>query len=600
MKKLLRLLTVLPLALPAAVPPPAALPPVPTASQLAWQRMEFTMFCHFGVNTFTNREWGDGKEDPKIFNPSQLDCRQWAKAAREGGFKLMILTAKHHDGFCLWPSALTDHCVKNSPWKEGKGDVVKEFVEACRAEGLAVGLYLSPWDRNNATYGTDAYNDYFKGQLTELLTQYGKIDEVWFDGACGEGPNGKRQVYDWPGYYATIRKLAPEAVIAIMGPDVRWVGNESGVAREGESSVKPLGEQQKNVGISAGPVWFPAECDVSIRPGWFHHAHENGKVKTVEHLMDIFYKSVGRNSVLLVNVPPDQRGLFHENDVARLREFREARDAVLASRASAGAKASATASRGEGFEPGAAADGSLLTSWSTADEVTAATLTLEFKEPRQVNVVNIQEDIRLGERVRKYHVEAREGGAWRTIGRGTRIGHRNLLRTVPVNADAVRLVIDEGEACPVIAEFGAHFDPAAKAQDAGSGSVAAHKPAKASNVHGNSTEFGADKAVDDDPETRWATSDATRDCWMDVDLLKPEKIGRLEIRELQSRIKKFELLYGDRHDGVWRKAAEGGKTDGNLGLAFPPVTARFIRLNILEIEGPLGPSIFEFRVFPPK
>jgi alpha-L-fucosidase len=599
MKSILLPITLVSLFVQAA-DTPAPLDPVPSALQLAWQRMEYTMFCHFGVNTFTNREWGDGKEDPKIFNPSQLDCRQWAKAAREGGFKLMILTAKHHDGFCLWPSAHTQHSVKNAAWKEGKGDVVKEFVEACRAEGLAVGLYLSPWDRNHPSYGSDAYNDYFKNQLTELLTQYGRIDEVWFDGACGEGPNGKRQVYDWPAYYATIRKLAPQAVIAIMGPDVRWVGNESGVAREGESSVKPLGGQQKDVGVTTPSVWFPAECDVSIRPGWFHHPHEDGKVKTVDHLMDIFYKSVGRNSVLLVNVPPDKRGLFHENDVARLREFRAARDTMYANQPSAGAKATATAQRGAGYPAAAAADGDLSTAWATPDDVTAATLTLEFAGPRPVNVVNIQEDIRLGERVRKYRVEAREGGVWNTIGRGTRIGQRNLLRTRPATADAVRLVIDEGAACPVIAEFSAHFDPAAKAQDGGSGSIAAHKPARASNVHGNSTEFGADKAVDDDPETRWATSDATRDCWLDVDLLKEETVGRLEIHELQSRIAKFELLYSSRAGGVWQKAAAGGKTNGRLKLDFAPVKGRYFRLNILEIDGNLGPSVFEFRVFPAK
>ncbi len=599
MKNLLFPLWLMPLCLFAAESP-RPLAPVPSASQLMWQRMEFTMFCHFGVNTFTNREWGDGKEDPKIFNPSQLDCRQWARAAREGGFRLMILTAKHHDGFCLWPSALTEHSVRNAAWKNGKGDVVKEFVEACRAEGLAVGLYLSPWDRNHPSYGSDAYNDYFKKQLTELLTQYGRIDEVWFDGACGEGPNGKRQVYDWPAYYATIRKLTPQAVIAIMGPDVRWVGNESGVAREGESSVKPLGEQQKNAGIAADPVWFPAECDVSIRPGWFYHPHEDGKVKTVGHLMDIFYKSVGRNSVLLVNVPPDKRGLFHENDVARLREFRTARDTMYANPPSSGAKVSATAQRGAEYLAAAAADGDLSTAWATPDDVTAATLTLEFAGPRAVNVVNIQEDIRLGERVRKYRVEAREGGVWNSLGRGTRIGQRNLMRTRPATADAVRLVIEEGAACPVIAEFSAHFDPAAKAPDGGSGSVAAHKPARASNVHGNSTEFGADKAVDDDPETRWATSDATRDCWLDVDLLKEEAVGRLEIHELRSRISKFELLYSSRPDGVWQKAVEGGKTNGRLKLEFAPVKGRYFRLNILEIDGNLGPSVFEFRVFPQK
>ena len=274
--------------------------PLPSPQQLAWQRHEFIAFAHFGINTFTDREWGEGKEDPRLFNPTEFDAGQWAAALQDAGVKLLILTAKHHDGFCLWPSKFTEHCVKNSPWRGGQGDVVREVVEALREKQIRVGLYLSPWDRNQPTYGdSPKYNEYFRNQLRELLTNYGAIDEVWFDGACGEGPNGKRQEYDWPSYYALIRELQPNALIAISGPDIRWVGNESGVARENESSVVTRDGQL---------VWHPAECDVSIRPGWFYHPSEDDKVKSLATLADIYFKSVGRNSVLLLNIPPDRRG----------------------------------------------------------------------------------------------------------------------------------------------------------------------------------------------------------------------------------------------------------------------------------------------------
>jgi alpha-L-fucosidase len=383
--------------------------PVPTPEQLAWQRMELTMFCHFGVNTFTDREWGDGREDPSVFNPSDLDGHQWVAAARSAGFKLMILTAKHHDGFCLWPSAHTDHSVERSPWRGGKGDVVREFVTACRAGDMKIGLYLSPWDRNAPTYGSEAYNDYFCAQLTELLSHYGVIDEVWFDGACGEGPNGKKQVYDWPRYFALIRKLQPKALIAISGPDVRWVGNESGVARPGESSV-----QKARPGVHIGrvpgePVWYPAECDVSIRPGWFYHAAQDSRVKPLTHLLDIYFQSVGRNSVLLLNVPPDKRGRFADPDVARLKEFGDAVRALYADRVAGGEGA------------------------STAD----------FGAPRVFNLADIREDIAGGERVQAYRIEARQDGAWRTVASGTAIGQRNLHRLEPVTADAARLVLEK-------------------------------------------------------------------------------------------------------------------------------------------------------------
>jgi len=324
---------------------------VPSARQLQWQRLELTAFFHFGINTFTNNEWGTGKEDPNIFNPISLDARQWVRVAKEAGVKQVILTAKHHDGFCLWPTKTTKHSVENSPWKNGKGDVVREVANACKENKIGFGIYVSPWDMNAPIYGSDAYNDFFIEQLTELLTQYGSIDEVWFDGANGEGPKGKKQVYDFERWYKVIRKLQPSAVIAIMGPDVRWVGTETGYGRETEWSVvpannlnqneiaagsqtsiafKPQGDMMGNdlgsrdkIRSASGLVWYPAETDVSIRPGWFYHEEENEKVKSPKKLLDIYFNSVGRNGVLLLNIPPDKRGLVHEADVKNLVEWKK-------------------------------------------------------------------------------------------------------------------------------------------------------------------------------------------------------------------------------------------------------------------------------------
>ena len=530
--------------------PLAAQSPVPTPQQLAWQRMELTMFCHFGVNTFTNREWGDGTEDEKIFNPTALDCRQWARSAKAGGFKLMILTAKHHDGFCLWPSKFTDHSVRKSPWKNGQGDVVKEFVTACRAENLKVGLYLSPWDRHEKSYGTDAYNDYFCNQLTELLSNYGPIDEVWFDGACGEGPNGKKQVYDWKRIYPLIRKLQPQALIAIMGPDIRWVGNESGVAREGESSVITRDGQ---------PAWHPAECDVSIRPGWFYHADQDAKVKGLDQLADIYFKSVGRNSVLLLNVPPDQRGLFADADVKRLEEF--------------GAAV-------RGFQGNAVASG-------------LGTQVVEFGGVKSFNLANLQEDISKGEQVKSYRLEVRNGGQWDVAATGRVLGQRNLHRLPEIQGDAARLVV-ESSGNPTVKWSLHHASPIGPWSKGGGGSLTAGKPATASNVHGNSTEFGGDKAVDGDKETRWATSDETRECWLEVDLLKEREFGKVGISELEPRITKFRIETRDQPDGEWKPVFTGDRAGQDFHASFGPVKARYVRLHILEAS--FAPTIWEFEL----
>ena len=334
----------------------AAQPPRPRPSrpQLEWQRDELALFLHFGVNTFTDREWGDGKESPSIFNPTRLDARAWAKTARAAGFRAMILTAKHHDGFCLWPTKTTQHSVAQSPFRAGQGDVVREFVDACRAENLKTGVYLSPWDRNSPVYGdSPRYNDLYGEQLTELLTRYGRMSEVWFDGANGEGPNGKRQQYDWPRVWKLVRNLQPDAVMfSDAGPDVRWCGNENGSAGDpnwstmnpdavpfpgapGQAVIRALQSGDPN-----GSVWRPAEADTSIRPGWFHHPAEDARVKSVDRLIDIYCQSVGRNSKLLLNVPPTRDGVIHPTDEARLTEFAAKRKAMFGEDAAEGKRVS--------------------------------------------------------------------------------------------------------------------------------------------------------------------------------------------------------------------------------------------------------------------
>ncbi|MCC6443249.1 MAG: alpha-L-fucosidase [Armatimonadetes bacterium] len=443
-----------------SVTAPAPLLPVPNPRQKAWQEMEYIAFAHFGVNTFTDREWGEGDEDPTIFNPGQLDARQWASVLKEAGIKMLILTAKHHDGFCLFPSRFTEHSIQNSPWRGGKGDVVKEVADACCEAGLKLGLYLSPWDRHEPTYGNSlAYNEYFKNQLGEILTRYGPITEVWFDGACGEGPNGKRQEYDWEGFYATVRRLQPEAVI-FGGPDIRWVGNEDGVARETEWSVLPPPEGSEDPQAQ----WFPAECDVSIRPGWFYHAREDGQIKSLDHLLDVYFKSIGRNSVLLLNIPPDRRGLLHENDARRLIEFREAVEAIFKTDLARRAKGEASQVRGGSAEyaAGRAMDGHPDTYWAVDDGVTSAWLEVDLGKEASFNVARLEEPVSLGQRVQAYRIEAWDGAAWKEINRGTTVGYRKLDRFPTLTARKVRLVIEKSRSGPLIRTFGLYLDPRRK------------------------------------------------------------------------------------------------------------------------------------------
>ena len=409
---------------------------VPNEQQKAWQERELTAFIHFGMNTFTDREWGDGTESPELFNPTNLDTDQWVKVLKDAGFEMVILTAKHHDGFCLWPTATTTHSVAASPWRDGKGDVVADLRRSCDKYGMKLGLYLSPWDRNASCYGdSPRYNDMFVAQLTELLTNYGKVDEVWFDGACAEGPNGKKQEYDWLRFRETMRRLQPEAVLAITGDDVRWVGNEGGRGRETEWSVSPLvpsifsfaDSVNNSLGIDAMSsligdrstvaaserlYWWPSEVDVSIRPGWFYH--DDQQPHSLQRMAEIYLQSVGRNSVLLLNIPPDRRGLIADVDANRILELRKWIDANFT-------------------------DNKLGKSGST------------------ITAVVLEEDIARGQRVEKFDVEGLIDGQWKVITSGTTIGKKRILTFAPVAPADLRLVVKSSRG-PANAELtGAYF-----------------------------------------------------------------------------------------------------------------------------------------------
>jgi alpha-L-fucosidase len=404
--------------------------PLPTRQQLSWHEMEYYLFLHFGPNTFTDKEWGEGTEPSAIFNPSQLDCRQWVRVAKNAGAKGIIITAKHHDGFCLWPSKYSKHTVRESKWKDGKGDVLKELSQACRQAGLKFGVYISPWDRNHPDYGTEKYNEVFTGMLKEILKDYGHIWELWWDGANGEGPNGKKQVYDWHSFENTVRQISPKTVVfSDIGPDIRWMGNENGIAgdpnwnfldtagfRRGEGSP-PM--DTLNHGNYNGRQWIPAECDVSIRPGWFWHANEEEKIKTAPQLFNLYLKSVGRGANLLLNVPPDRRGLIGEKDTQTLMEFKKLRDASFSNNllktASTYYQFSTKNITFRAFDSGG---------------VYAANLQnfiVELPVETKLNCIVLREAIHLGQTVRKFTIVFYKGNKVTGELQGTSVGRKRIL-----------------------------------------------------------------------------------------------------------------------------------------------------------------------------
>jgi len=465
-----------PLARGSAPQPPQPFGPVPSERQLRWHEMEFYGFVHFTVNTFTDKEWGYGDEEEKVFNPTAFDADQIAATAQAAGMKGLILTAKHHDGFCLWPSRYTEHSVKNSPWRNGKGDVVKELSEACRRHELKFGVYLSPWDRNHKDYGRLAYVEYYRNQLRELLTQYGSIFTVWFDGANGGdgfygGAREKRRIdnrsyYDWPGTWQLVRQLMPHAAIfSDAGPDVRWVGNERGIASDpcwatiNSAGCYPGGPATGlNSGERPGTDWIPAECDVSIRPGWFYHKSENARVKTPEQLLDIYYESIGRGACLNLNIPPDQRGRIHENDVRSLREFRKILDTTFAEDLAQRATITASNTRGgaKRFVPGNVVAHRRDRYWGTDEGVCTPELIFQWRHPVTFNVVSLREYLPLGQRVEGFALDRwyESTDQWVEFVRGTSIGNRRLVRSEPVRAEKIRLRITQAPVCPALTEVG--------------------------------------------------------------------------------------------------------------------------------------------------
>ena len=453
---------------------------VPTERQVRFQQLEFYAFIHFTVNTFTDKEWGDGTESPEIFNPKKLNAQQWVNAVKSAGMKGLILTCKHHDGFCLWDTKLTEHNVMHSPY--GK-DIVREVSDACRKGGIAFGVYLSPWDRNCLLYGRGkAYDDLFVGQLTELLTNYGDVFSVWFDGACGEGPNGKKQYYDWDRYYAVIRELQPEACISVCGPDIRWCGNEAGHTRQAEWSVVPerarnsemISEKsqhedsdefrQRRVDARDGDlgsrhalvdendlIWYPAEVNTSIRPGWFWHESENDKVKSVAELADIYIRSVGGNCTFLLNIPPTRDGLLHENDVRRLAELGEFLKAAFAENLVPDAELSC-----ESEKTGFNIENVIKDSYESCYMPTSsnADIVITLKQTEKLGYAVIKENILMSQRIESFAVDVWENGCFREVYRGTTVGYKRIVPLNGIETDIVRIRITDSRVAPAVSFIG--------------------------------------------------------------------------------------------------------------------------------------------------
>ena len=470
--------------LTGSVDPPAPFGPLPSPRQLRWHEMEFYGFLHFTVNTFTNREWGYGDESPAVFNPTDFDADQIVGTARAAGMAGLILTCKHHDGFCLWPSRYTDHSVKHSPWRRGRGDVVKDVSRACRDQGLGFGIYLSPWDRHHRDYGRPEYLVYYRNQLRELLTEYGPIFEIFFDGANGGdgyygGAYERRRIdadayYDWPTTWQLVRDLQPDTVLfSDAGPDIRWVGNERGIAGEtcwatsNREDFAPgrADATRLNRGDRPGTHWVPAECDVSIRPGWFYHQHEDDAVKTATQLGDLYHSSVGRGASFLLNLAPDRRGQIPDPDVRSLREFRRLLDATFATDLAATARASASNVRGDADDPRFAArnvlHGKRDLYWSTDDRITTPDLTLDLGQDVTFNVVRLREHLPLGQRVEAVALDRWHGGEgrWVEFATATSVGNCRLVRSQPITTSRLRLRVTQAPVCPAISEVALFREP---------------------------------------------------------------------------------------------------------------------------------------------
>ncbi len=458
-----------------SIAPPEPVLPVPTEKQLAWHEMELNAFIHFTTNTFTNLEWGNGDEDPSVFNPTNMDAEQWVLVLKECGFKGLILTCKHHDGFCLWPSKYTSHSVAYSPYKNGQGDIVKEVSDACSKHGLKFGIYVSPWDRNHAMYGKPEYINYYRNQLTELFQSYGPVFEMWFDGANGGsgyygGANETRTIdretyYDWPTTISMVRKIDSTTLFfSDAGPDIRWCGNEQGhVNKTNWNTISPdtlyagksgIGDLL-NTGSEDGKSWIPAEVNTSIRPGWFYHPSEDSLVKTPEQLFNIYLESVGRGSTLLLNIPPDKRGMFYENDVKSLKGFKAILDSVFKTNLLPGATISVSSYRNNSdkFKGSNCIDNDKSSYWTTDDQVYTGTLEIKLAKPELAHYLVIQEYISLGQRVKNFKVEVFQNNKWKRVAEGTTIGYKRIVPLEASETNKIRIQVTGSKASPVISNI---------------------------------------------------------------------------------------------------------------------------------------------------
>ncbi|MGN6617792.1 MAG: alpha-L-fucosidase [Ilyomonas sp.] len=465
MKYFIASVIVIAFCLPVSAQSVKPLKPLPSERQLEWSKLDFYLFVHFGPNTFTDLEWGKGTEQAEVFDPTDLDCKQWCRIAKAAGAKGIILTAKHHDGFCLWPSKYSTHTVRESKWKDGKGDVLQELSDACKQYGLKLGIYLSPWDRNHPKYGTDEYNDVFINMMKEVVGRYGPLFEFWWDGANGEGPNGKKQVYDWHRFEQTMRTIAPNTpVFSDIGPDIRWVGNEKGFAGKTNWNLLDTAGFTRGAGspstdtLSQGNVygknWIPNECDVSIRPGWFYHKEEDSKVKTPEELFELYLKSVGRGSALLLNVPPDRRGLFNEHDSAALMGFKKLRDESFSKNLLA--HTSATVSE----------DGKKQTTNKTTDgnrnsyaviKVNTGSLNVPLSKTEKINCIILEEPITMGQRIKSATISLMKDNKSVKDIQLTTVGKKRILTFPTTEVDNITVTINDAKATPLLSEVSAYL-----------------------------------------------------------------------------------------------------------------------------------------------
>ena len=442
---------------------------MPTASQFRWQDMEFYLFVHFGPNTFTDLEWGRGTEKEEVFNPGKLDCRQWVAIAKATGARGIIITAKHHDGFCLWPSAYSRHTVRESVWRNGQGDVLKELATACKEAGLPLGIYLSPWDRNHPQYGTAGYNQVFISMMKEVISRYGPLFEFWWDGANGEGPNGKKQVYDFKAFEQCMRSMAPQTVVfSDIGPDIRWVGNENGVA--GKTNWNLLDTAGYSRGAGAPPTdslnrgneygvnWIPAECDVSIRKGWFYHQTEDGTVKSPEELFNLYLQSVGRGANLLLNVPPNREGLFSPVDSAALAGFKKLRDISFAHPLLSQSGITFSAKQ-PGADMRLLADGDSQSFVSLGKDYRNNFLEIRLSAETAINCIVLQEPLQMGQRISRFSIRGTSANGIVFETEGTTIGHKRILTFPRQKVTSLRLLVLDAKAEPLISEINAFLIP---------------------------------------------------------------------------------------------------------------------------------------------